>query len=297
MKRKTIKIVALITLLTAGSFACTKEGKTDDDKMVSIKILNHSCEADPYIVSFALPGIVEARCNEVPPYYSYGGFPPEVWGTNDWSIHLVMEKGTDRTKLAPIITLAPGATITPESGTVLDFTKNIEWTLKTPDGTTAKYYMAAVFVEGDSDEANMVSIKIHDRNTNAVDPNIVSLALPGIVFATSFEHLPYPNYGGVEGLWSARVWSTGLAMAKGTDCSKLAPIFNLAPGVRITDIYYSIGDQYFSEQVDYTGIAEVGVYDFTDQVEFKLIGIDGVTVFYHFLAFDMGGLSPYVNCP
>jgi len=297
MNRKTIKILALIALLTGGGFACTKDGNTDDDKMVSIKILNPSCEADPYIVSFALPGIVEARCYQSPPYHSYRGFPPEEWGPNDWSIHLVMKKGTDRTKLAPVITLAPGATITPESGTVLDFTKNIEWTLKTPDGSTAKYYMASIFVEGDTDKANMVSVKIHSRNTDTVDPNIVSFSLPGIVIATSFEYLPYPNYGGVPELWSPHVWSISLAMAKGTDCTKISPIFNLAPGVRITEIIHSIGDQYFSKQVNYSGIAEVGEFDFTKQVEFLLITSDGSTVSYHFLAIDIGALGPYVNCP
>ena len=35
MKRKTIKIVALITLLTIGGFACTKDGNTDDEMILN----------------------------------------------------------------------------------------------------------------------------------------------------------------------------------------------------------------------------------------------------------------------
>ena len=295
MKSQTVKLIALIALLT-GSFSCTKDGNTNDDKMVSIKILNHSCEADPYIVSFALPGIIEARCYDQPPYRSYGGFP-EVWGPNDWSIHLVMEKGTDRTILAPKITLAPGATITPESGTVLDFTKHIEWILKTPDGTTVKYYMASVFVEGDTDEANMVSIKIQDIDTDAVDPNIVSLSFPGIVEAFSFEHLPQPNYGGVPEAWSPHEWSITLLMAKGTDCTKLAPIITLAPGAVIYQIRERIDGQLVSKTVNDTGIPNFGEYDFSQQVIFDLITLDGSTVTYGIVAIDIGPLDPYANCP
>ena len=285
MKSKILKIVAFIALLTTGGFACSKEGDTDEIEMVSIKVQNFSGEVvDPYIVSFALPGIVDAKCFEVPPYHSYGGFP-EAWGPNDWSIHLVMAKGTDRTKLAPVITLAPGCTITPESGTVLDFTKNIEWTLTTPDGSTVKYYMASVFVMGDTDEANMVPIKIQCDITGAVDPNIVSFSLPGIIFASCFERLPEPNYGGVPEAWSPHSWSIILGMTKGTDCTKLASIITMAPNATI-----------YSKHAD--------KQDFSEGVEYHVIYKDGSipnhynTVIYRFLAFAVpADYCPCVNCP
>jgi hypothetical protein len=260
------KLVALIALLTAGGFSCTKGSA--DDNMVSIKIQNFRNEVDPYVVSFALPGIVDARCFNAIPYPNYVGFP-ESWNPNDWSINLVMAKGTDRTKLAPIITLAPGATITPKSGTVLDFSKNIEWTLTAPDGSTVKYYMTSVFVIGDRDDANMNTLIIRCMNTGAVDPNFISISLPGLVNTTCYERLPEPNYGGVPEAWSPHTWSIFLHMAKGTDCTKLAPIFNLAPGTSIIPIQDSIGEQLFSE--NYTEMAEVRVYDFTKQVSFILM--------------------------
>ena len=283
MNQKIIKFLALIALLTIGGFACTKDGDTDNNKMVSIKIQNFRGEVDPYIVSFELPGIVDARCFNDLSYPNFVGFP-EAWNPNDWSINLVMAKGTDRTKLAPIITLAPGATITPESGTTLDFSKNIEWTVKVPDGTNVKYYLTSVFVIGDTDEDNMVSRKIRCWGTGAVDPNIVSLALPYLIFAGGYERLPVPNYGGIPELWGPRWWTLGLSMAKGTDCTRLAPIITLAPGATIKEIQYSIGEQSFSKQVDYTGIAEIGEYDFTKQVTFVLTATDCSTVSYYFLA-------------
>jgi len=283
MKLQTIKLVALIALLMAGGFSCTKDGNTDDENMVSIKIQNLNGKVDPYIVSFALPGIVDVRCFNAMQYPNFVGFP-EAWDPNDWSINLVIAKGTDRTKLAPIITLAPGATITPESGTELDFNKNIEWTLKAPDGTTVKYYMTSVFVIGDTDEDNMVSRKIRCWGTGAVDPNIVSLELPGLVSVSGYERLPEPNYGGFPEAWSPHWWTQGLAMVKGTDCTKLAPIITLAPGASIKEIQYSIGEQSFTRQVDYSGIVGVGEYDFTRQVSLVLIATDGSTVSYYFLA-------------
>ncbi len=140
-------MVAILLLLTGG-FACTNDGNTDADSMVSIKIqCNNTDAVDPNIVSFALPSIVDVVCCEHLPYPNYGGIP-EAWSPHLWTIYLVMSKGTDRTKLVPIITLAPGATITPVSGTVRDFTNPVEWTLTATDGSTVNY-QATVFVIGD----------------------------------------------------------------------------------------------------------------------------------------------------
>ena len=285
MQLQIIKIVTFLALLTAGGFACSKDGKTDDDKLVSIQIKNWKGEVDPFVVSFALPGIVDARCYNSIPNPNFIGFPEE-WGINDWSIHLVMEKGTDRTKLVPIITLAHGVTITPKSGTVLDFSKKIEWTLRTPDGSTVNYYMTSIHVIGDTDEANMIPVKIRCCSTGAVDPNIVSFALPGIVSASIYEFPPYPNYGGNPEAWSPHEWTIILSMAKGTDCSKLAPIIKLASDV-VLIVKPPFDEQLFSKEVDYTGIADVGVLDFSKKVEFFVIKPDGSTVTYSFFALTL----------
>lgn len=284
MKSHFFKLVTLTTLLTTGSFACTKDGNPDAD-LVSIQIENLNGEVDPYIVSFALPGIVDVRCWNDLPYLISGAFPGEL-STNNWVLNLVMAKGTNRTKLAPIITLATGCTITPESGTVLDFSKHIEWTLQTPDGSTVKYYMGSVFVIGDTDEANMVSIKIRCSWSGMVDPNIVSLALPGIFSASAVEILPYPGQDVVPEGWIPHNWTIGLGLAKGTDCAKLAPIITLAPGAKITWIHLGIGSgaNVVSEKVDYTGIVKIGPYNFTKQVDLDLITPDGSKVGYTFLA-------------
>jgi hypothetical protein len=295
MKQKTIKTLALITFLTAGCFSCAKEENTDD-VMVSIQIQNWNGEVDPNIVSFALPGIVDARCHNFLPYLSSRGIP-EAWNPNDWFIHLVMAKGTDRTKLAPVITLAPGATITPKSGTVLDFSGNVEWTLTAPDGSTVKYYMSSVFVIGDTDEANMVSVKIQCRYTGAIDPNIVSLALPGIVQTSIGERPSYPGYGGIPEAWSPHWWFITLGLTKGTDCTNLDPIITLAPGMKIGWILHGYDENMVFELVDGTGTVRIGARDFTKQVNLVLIPPEGPRTFYGISAHAYGDEQPCVNCP
>ena len=98
---KSMKFAA-IALLLAGGFACTNDGNTNDDNLVSIKIQDRFTGAfDPNIVSFALPGIVEVICHESPPYPDYGSGGINVWSPHFWTIKLIMAEGTDVTSLAP----------------------------------------------------------------------------------------------------------------------------------------------------------------------------------------------------
>ena len=269
MKSQILKVITLIVLLMAGCFACTDENNTDDYNMVSIEIkCAFSGVVDPNIVSFSLPGIVEAVCFKDPPID--GGFPEEL--NHDlhatWTIHLTMAEGTDRSKLAPIITLTPGATITPESGNVFDFSNHIEFTLTAPDGSKVKYYLVSVIVIADADDDNMVPIKIQCSLTGAIDPNIVSFALPGIVNEVCFEFPSYPGYGGTDG-WSPHRWSIYLFMAKETDRTKFAPIITLAPSAAIT-------------------LVRSAVHGFHRIFEWELIAPDGSTVNYAVTVFFIG---------
>ena len=78
MKTQKFKFLALAALLTTVGLSCSKDGDTDLD-LVSIQIKDWRGEVDPYIVSFELPGIVDARCfnggEGIMPYLRYDGFP------------------------------------------------------------------------------------------------------------------------------------------------------------------------------------------------------------------------------
>ena len=93
----------------------------------------------------------------------YGGFP-ESWIPNYWFIDLFMAEGTDRTKFDPIITLAPGASITLVWSAVRGFDRIFDWKLIAPDGSTV-YYSVRVFFIGDP--VNMTEYD-EDGNPNSI---------------------------------------------------------------------------------------------------------------------------------
>jgi len=128
-----------------------------------------------------------------------------------------------------------------------------------------------------------------------IDSNILSFAVPYLIGTGASEYLPTPGYGSPEGL-SSHFWTLLLVMAKGTDVTKLAPTITLAPGATITWIHTS-KEQVPSMQVDYTGIAKIGLYDYKHQVDFVVRAPDGSTVTYKFLAVAIGDILPCGNCP
>ena len=132
----------------------------------------------------------------------------------------------------------------------------------------------------------------------AIDSNILSFALPYIVESSVQEHPPEPNYGGPNA-FRPTVWTIGLAMAEGTDITKLAPIITLGPRATLKEIGYIIDGQVFEEQVDYTGIAKFGPLNFTHQISFMVFDLDnpsGPPVTYIVLAYVKGGAAPCINC-
>jgi len=50
-----------------------------------------------------------------------------------------MAEGTDVSSLSPVITLAPGATITSKHAGVQDFSQQVEYTVICEDGSTVTY--------------------------------------------------------------------------------------------------------------------------------------------------------------
>lgn len=63
-------------------------------------------------------------------------------------VTLIVKKGTDVTALAPQFTLTPGATITPRSGSMLNFTNPQTYVVTSEDGKWKKSYQIAVTASG-----------------------------------------------------------------------------------------------------------------------------------------------------
>ena len=131
MKQQTIKLVALIALLTAGKFSSSAQNNDGS----SLSLTNNPVQSstvfaiDKNIISFEVANLVDKIIYEYAPSPNYGGIP-EAWSPHEWSITLIMAEGTDITSLTPVITLAPGATITSKHDRVQDFSKQVEQSSK-----------------------------------------------------------------------------------------------------------------------------------------------------------------------
>lgn len=63
---------------------------------------------------------------------------------NAYPIYIQVKKVTDRSQLAPVFTLTPGASIDPESGSIQDFTSPVRYTVTSEDGKWHRTYSISV---------------------------------------------------------------------------------------------------------------------------------------------------------
>jgi len=92
--------------------------------------------------------------------------------------------------LTPTFTVAPGVTVTPASGTTVDLTEPVEYTLSTADGTTVTWRM----------EARVVRSPVLPGRY--ADPNIAAFGDTYYIYATSDG---YPGWGGKDFyVWSSK---------------------------------------------------------------------------------------------
>ena len=93
------QLVALIALLAGGFSISAQNLKTSSAFAI-----------DKNITSFEVANLVDKIIVEHPPRPNYGG--PNAFSPHVWTITLIMAEGTDVTAISPIITLAPGVTLT-----------------------------------------------------------------------------------------------------------------------------------------------------------------------------------------
>lgn len=114
---------------------------------------------------------------------------PIVTGSAHTAVFPV-NKGTDVTALAPTFTTAPGVTVSPASGTVVDMTEPVTYTLTAPGGTTTTWTMKATVVN------SPVLPGLY------ADPNIAIFGDTYYIYATSDG---YAGWGGKEFyVWSSK---------------------------------------------------------------------------------------------
>ena len=142
MKSQIIKFVALLALLAGGLSISAQNNRTSSAFAI-----------DKNIISFDVANLVDKRICEYLPEPGWGS--PEGFSPHMLTITLFMAEGTDITSLAPIIKLAPGATIksietsapgvtiSPEHKGALDFSHQVDYIIITEDGSIVKYKFLA----------------------------------------------------------------------------------------------------------------------------------------------------------
>ena len=79
-----------------------------------------------------------------------------------------MADGTDVTSLTPVITLAPGATISPKTVSAQDFSQQVTYTVTAQDGTTSIYWFLAY--EQNIKSRGLISISILPSPNGTTNP-------------------------------------------------------------------------------------------------------------------------------
>ena len=124
MKKQNLKFVALMALFM-GLFSCANDMNDLDQEWAryiwdestqqeEFRPVNPGTESsyfkiDNLITSFAVPNLVGTRASYSPMHIdTMSIYHPQVWVDACWCIILVLSKGTDKSNLSPVITLAPG---------------------------------------------------------------------------------------------------------------------------------------------------------------------------------------------
>ncbi len=117
--------------------------------------------------------------------------------SND-KIFLIVRKGTDITKLAPEFTLTPGATISPASGSVRDFTSVQKYTVTSEDQVWEKEYeVTAMFAGIPSSYHFSDTIPVKDKKGKTLYYNFQEKDLVGNVLNWANANEGF-NYTGVK---------------------------------------------------------------------------------------------------
>jgi hypothetical protein len=171
MKSQILKLIVIIALSAAGCFASLAQNNGSTLSSANHPVSSSTTFAiDKNIISVEISNLIDSHILEYAPYPNYGG-SPEAWSPHFWTITLIMAAGTDVTSLAPIITLAPGATITSKHARVQDFSQQVEYTVICEDGSTVTYLFLAYVQNNTRAMGGLVDIFCFPSQGGATSPS------------------------------------------------------------------------------------------------------------------------------
>jgi hypothetical protein len=86
---------------------------------------------------------------------------PATINTNDQTVHVVVETGTDLTQLIPEIYISAASTIDPPGGSMQDFTNPVTYTVTSENGQTVKDWLVSVDITTSIKEYGMLEFLLY----------------------------------------------------------------------------------------------------------------------------------------
>ncbi|HOU85946.1 MAG TPA: DUF1566 domain-containing protein [Spirochaetota bacterium] len=176
--------------------------------------------------------------------FTLGGYKARITGT---TVKSVLPYGASVTALAPVIT-HNGASISPESGTVQDFTTPVSYTVTAKDGTTAVYTVSVnVLSLADMSNRNLSVLKV---KKGKLQPDFNSGNLPYLDAPIPFSDSASPAYNdkqsnsliAVPEIQLATITINGTPVENGAE----HVISNLAVGSNTVEIIVTSADESYS---------------------------------------------------
>lgn len=136
------------TIETSTDAAISPSSGTQQDftNPVVYKVTAQNGSTQNYTVTVNVASILESIGESITSF-KLSGFNPVIEGfidNNAHTVYLVVPDGTDLTKLTPTIEVSDGATVSPESGSIQDFTNPVIYTVTDSYGDTQSYTVTVV---------------------------------------------------------------------------------------------------------------------------------------------------------
>jgi hypothetical protein len=127
-------------------------------RMDDLYIKGTSISTDAEILTFDIPTQISSTINSLA-------------GTVD----IIMPLGTNLTSLTPTITISTGASISPLSGAVQNFTSSVSYTVTANDGITTKPWSVSVTTELASNAAEIITFDIPTQTLNTINSGLATV--------------------------------------------------------------------------------------------------------------------------
>ncbi len=147
--------------VTAGTLHLTIAPYTDkeNERSADVQVFSDASYISPVSLTVVQKTLPKLTGSSITAFSFEEQSAPATINQESLTIDLTVKKGTDVTKLKPVIEVAEGATVSPASGVEQDFSQPVKYTVTAEDGIAQSEYTVTVTV-AKSSEAKLLSFKV-----------------------------------------------------------------------------------------------------------------------------------------